>query len=520
MPFNITRWFANFCLMNAAPLLAGDPPLRIGTTRQLFVDEFLIASKQGVALKLNSPVPREVVLTAEKPWEGQTMTYPCVFKHGERYRLYYRASGPPIGTSHNPPAGNQRLMGWSYTAMAESADGVHWTKPDLGVIEFKGSRRNNLVWPTEGQQGNDLFPFKDSNPNAPADERYKALANIGEHQLLALGSPDGIHWRLLQKEPVFAYLPLDPMMDPPNLAFWDENQKQYVAYLRTWINFRIRGFRRSTSKDFRHWTHPEIVDYGEGEIEHLYTNMTTAYDRAPGIYLMFAKRFVPNRRVDPNWTSEGLSETVLLSSRDGQRFERTFMEPFVRPGLDPTNWHDRSVMMARGILETSPTELSLYYFEHYRTDTVRLRRTTLRPDGFISISAPYQGGEFTTKPFVMEGQELELNFSSSVAGSIRVEIQDESGKPIPAFRLEESAEIFGDDLARVVEWRRGHADLLTNEHTEIPFKPSYLAPALRGRTVRLRFVMKAADLYSFRLRPETATVPVLFHRPTGSRGRP
>jgi hypothetical protein len=70
--------------------------------------------------------------------------------------------------------------------------------------------------------------------------------------------------------------------------------------------------------------------------------MTTLYERAPGIYLMFAKRFVPWRNTDASWPYDGLSETVLLSSRDGQRFERTFMEPFVRPGLDPLNWHDRA----------------------------------------------------------------------------------------------------------------------------------------------------------------------------------
>jgi len=512
-----TRRFALFWLAAAATLPGADPPLRIGATRQLFLDEYLIASKKNVALKLHSPIAREIVLTADKPWEGQTLTYPCVFQDGGKYRLYYRASGPPTGTAQD--SSSVRIMAWSYTAMAESTDGIHWTKPDLGVVEFQGSRRNNLVWPVDGQPGSDLFPFKDSNPEAPADERYKALANAGEHRLLALGSPDGVHWRLLQKEPVLAHLPPDPMMDPPNLAFWDGNQKQYVAYLRAWIHSRIRGFRRSTSKDFRHWTPAVMVDYGDGEVEHLYTNMTTPYDRAPGLYLMFAKRFVPNRRADPNWPADGLSETVLLSSRDGQRFDRTFMEPFVRPGLDPANWRDRSIMMARGILETSPSELSLYYFEHYRSDTVRLRRATLRPDGFISISAPYQGGEFTTRPFVVEGQELELNYSSSVAGSIRVEIQDETGKPIPGFRLEESAEIFGDELSRVVEWRRGHADLLTNDGREIPFKPSYLTPALRGRTVRLRFVMKAADLFSFRLRPETATLPALFH-PAGSSGRP
>src|SRR2546422_6585358 len=86
------------------------------------------------------------------------------------------------------------------------------------------------------------------------------------------------------------------MMDPPNLAFWDEVRQEYVAYLRTWLNFRIRGFRRSTSKDFRHWSRPEYVDLGESEVEHLYTNMTVAYERAPGTYLMFAKRFLPGAR--------------------------------------------------------------------------------------------------------------------------------------------------------------------------------------------------------------------------------
>lgn len=474
-------------------------PLRIGTVRQVFVDEFLIASKRNVTLKLHTPETREVVLRADRPWEGQTLTYPCLFQDGNRFRLYYRASGPPVGTPVAASPTQSKEANWSYTAMAESADGIQWTKPELGIVPFRKSRRNNLVWPVEGEEGSDPCPFKDTNPDAPANERYKALANIGEHQLIAIGSADGVHWRRLEKEPVLAYLPVDPMVDPPNLAFWDEEQKQYVAYLRYWLNSRIRTIRRTTSKDFRHWTTPEPIDFGDSEVEHLYTNMTTPYARAPGIYFMFAKRFVPWRKADPSWPYDGLSEAVLLSSRDGRRFDRTFMEPFVKPGLDPLNWHERAIMMARGILETSPAELSVYYFEHYRTDSVRLRRATLRPDGFISVAAPFAGGEFTTKPFVVGGRELELNFSSSVAGSVRVELQHEFGQPIPGFRLQDCNELFGDDLQRVVTWRKGHADLLDDERKEYPNQPSYLTP-LAGKTVRLRFVMKAAELYSFRFR--------------------
>jgi hypothetical protein len=199
------------------------------------------------------------VLRADKPWEGQSMAYPCVFKDGDKFRLYYRASGPPLGTPIKFEPGDKQQMQWSYTALAESRDGILWTKPDLGVVEFQRSKQNNLVWPVGEQPGSDLFPFKDTNPQAPASERYKALGNLGEYQIVALGSPDGVRWELLQKEPVLAYLPKNPMMDPPNLAFWDEHQKRYVAYLRNWLNYRIRSVRRSTSNDFRHWTAPEEI---------------------------------------------------------------------------------------------------------------------------------------------------------------------------------------------------------------------------------------------------------------------
>ena len=150
-------------------------PLRVGTIRQLFVDEFLIAGRQNVDLKLNNPVTREVVLRADKPWEGQTMTYPSVFKDGDKFRLYYRASGPPLGAPPKREEGDKRQMVWNYTALAESADGIQWNKPNLGVVDFQGNKQNNLIWPVAGQPGSDIFPFKDANPQASADERYKFI---------------------------------------------------------------------------------------------------------------------------------------------------------------------------------------------------------------------------------------------------------------------------------------------------------------------------------------------------------
>ena len=85
------------CLLGVSLLVLAEVPLRFATTRQLFVDEYLILEKRSVSLKLNSPATREVVLAADKPWEGISISYPCVFKDGSRFRLYYRASGPPRG---------------------------------------------------------------------------------------------------------------------------------------------------------------------------------------------------------------------------------------------------------------------------------------------------------------------------------------------------------------------------------------------------------------------------------------
>jgi hypothetical protein len=81
-----------------------------------------------------------------------------------------------------------------------------------------------------------------------------------------------------------------------------------------------------------------------------------------------------------------------------------------------------------------------------------------------------------------------------------VEVQDGDGKPIAGFRLQECDEIFGDELERVVTWRKGHSDVLTNDRKEIPNKSSDLGRALAGRVIQLRFVMMSADLYAFRIR--------------------
>ena len=136
----------------------------------------------------------------------------------------------------------------------------------------------------------------------------------------------------------------------------------------------------------------------------------------------------------------------------------------------------------KSALSGAPNDLSFYSSENYWLDHAdALRRYTLRVDGFVSAEAPLSGGELVTKPIRFQGDKLVLNFSTSAAGSVQVEIHDLDGQPVPGFALADCPPLFGDTLERQVTWTRG-SDVA----------------ALAGKPVRLRFVLSDADVYSFR----------------------
>jgi len=448
------------------------PTIRnIGSRLELFVDDWLIEGMEGVELRMHSPVPREIALRLDRPWEGPVSFDPVVMEDGVLYRLWYRGCGED----------------WEgqVTAYAESRDGVHWERPTLRVFEHGGSKENNIV--QQGTTAKALCVFRDGNPAAPASEAYKAIGigpKTGKRAILrGFTSPDGLQWNVLDQDPILV-APDDPwpMFDSHNVAFWDVPAEQYVIYARGWIPPGIRSIRRSVSPDFQNWSEPEFIDLGDSPAEHLYKNACTQYFRAPHHYLMFPKRFVPDRKRREDW-HDGLSESVFMSSRDGVHWDRRFMEAFLRPGPDSHNWTDRNMYIGVGVVPTGPAEMSVYYMENYQHPSVRLRRGALRLDGFVSVKAPWRGGEFVTKPLTFEGKELLLNCATSVAGSIRVEIQDADGRPIDGHGLSDCIEIYGDEIERPVTWKSGRD-----------------VSSLVGRPIRLRFAMKDADLFAIQFR--------------------
>ena len=175
------------------------------------------------------------------------------------------------------------------------------------------------------------------------------------------------------------------------------------------------------------------------------------------------------------------SDAVLMTTRGGNRYDRSFMEALVRPEIGWSHWISRSNYPTRGIVPTGKNEMSIYIQHDYFQPTHSLHRYSMRVDGLVSVSAPYSGGTFTTKTLTFTGSRLLLNYSTSAAGSIRVEILDETGTPLDGFSGENASDLTGNWIDQ-----------------EITFPGGQNVGELAGKPVKVRFTMKDADLYSIR----------------------
>jgi len=498
-------------------LAVAQDPIDVGSRRELFVEDTLVDKLAGGAeLRLHHPVPQEIALEHDAPWEGTGSGYHSVFRDGDKYRLYYKAWHLDVSADGKLKTNAHPL----FCCYAESDDGIHWRKPELGLVEFQDSKANNIciasgmIGKAQTDAGHPAV-FKDENPDCPADAQYKAvLRSSGPRGLLPFKSPDGIHWSPMSDKPVIT----EGAFDSQNLAFWDPVRREYRAYWRiftagtttekVWKPSGIRAIRTATSPDYLHWGPHADLTYVDSPPQQLYTNQIKAYYRAPHIFIGF-----PTRYIERGWSDSmralpelehrearakaslrygtALTEGLLMASRDGVRFKR-WNEAFLRPGIEREGtWHYGHQYIAWHVVETksalegAPNELSLYAGESYWTGkSSLLRRYTLRLDGFVSAWAPFAGGELLTKPLVFSGKALTLNFSTSAAGGVRVELQKPDGQPIPGFSLDDCQEVFGDDLERTVTWKGG-GDV----------------SKLAGQPVRLRFALRDADVYAFQFVP-------------------
>lgn len=457
----------------------GQDAVDIGSRRELFVDRLLIERMVNAELRMHHPIK---TVRAKSPLP--VAHYITILKDrdekGVLYRAYWRGHDPSFkGEKHTGHAGETVEYG-------ESRDGHEWTFPILKLHAINGTQDNNVLLANMPPLLTNFSPFIDLRANVPRDQKYKAICgypgpgdkrgtSVAGRGLFAFCSADGIHWR--KQSEVIPYRPSwRHAFDSQNVAFWSDTEQQYVAYFRTWTSpERLRSISRTTSTDFKNWTAPvEMNPNLPGE--HLYTNQTHPYFRAPHIYIALPTRYVRGRGNAPNSDAADMNATdiLLMSSRAGsEHYDRTFKDAFIRPGLDPKRWSNRSNYAALNVVPTADAEMSIY---HRSGD-----RYVLRTDGFASIHTTATQGEIVTRPIVFSGSQLELNFSSSAAGSLRVEFQNIDGSPLPGLTLADFPPIYGDDISYQVQ-----------------LKTPAALKKIAGQPVRLRFVMTECDLFSFR----------------------
>lgn len=459
----------------------------LGARRELFVDRYLIDKMTGAELRLHHPIDQGQVFAFDEPWEGPFCAYVTILHFDDKYRAYYRGSvSADIGDT------DPRQV----TCVADSSDGIHWTKPALDLYPREGHPTNNIVLSNiAGAVSHNFSPLLDTNPNAKPEERFKAVGGYEGPGLQAFASPDGLRWHKMRDDAVLTKKMVSKahVFDSQNLAFWSEGEGKYLLYYRVYEN-SVRRIARVESDDFVNWRNPTMMEYQRANgspapIEQLYTNQTQPYFRAPHLYISTAARFMPGRqvltaeqanaiKVNPKYFHD-TSDAIFMTSRGGNMYTRTFMTAFVAPGIGAENWVSRTNYPALNVVQTGPTEMSLYVNQNYGQPTANLHRYSMRLDGFASIRAD-DGGEILTKPLKFDGSKLLLNFATSAAGGIRIEIQDETRAAIKGFALDDCQEVIGNEIERAVVWKGGDLSMMS------------------GKPVRLHFVMKDAGLFALR----------------------
>lgn len=451
-------------------------PIDIGSHRQLLFDDRFIESSTGFTHVMHPPVPREIALESDRPWESGGVHYSSVIQDGDRFKMWYRADtgGDPTSAADSE----------SWICYAESLDGIAWTKPDLGIVKNIENGHNNILFP---DKSSGINPCVILDPSAGPGERYKMITR-GSNPTNVLGyvSADGIAWTPVDTNPLLS----EPgPFDSHNTLVYDDEADRYVIYCRGIDTNRpgafkdgIRAVRRSESTDFRTWSPMQLVltaDQDDPDDLHIYTNAATRYTRAQSAWLMFPMVLYLARQGNAD-SYPGLSDVQFATSRDGVTWDRRFRQPFLSPDLDPQNWVDRNPIVGAGMLQTSPTELSLYYSERLRDPACRFRRCTLRTDGFVSLYAGYrEWGSFTTPPLRFSGTDLYVNVRTSGGGSLLVELLDVEGRLIEGYDRHACDDIFGDAIERRVSWR--------GEGLSMPLD-----------TIRIRFYARDTHLYGFR----------------------
>ncbi|MEZ5386688.1 MAG: hypothetical protein R3F13_14345 [Prosthecobacter sp.] len=459
--------------------------------RHLFLDPAFLQQSGNVALHVNPPVKQEIVIRHDKPWEQLMISfYLSVMEDEGKLRMWYICRD-----KKNQPN----------VAYAESTDGVNWIKPNLGIVEYEGSKENNLV----GLDSLEGTVYRDER--MPASQRYNYITHLWTEGMVRFHSPDGLHWQR-DAAPLLKF-----GADSQAVAFWDAPVKKYALYLRAWEqrpdlklyrtvvrvdlpsltdSLKIEPFekaRRLWGKDKNAVIDDEFpnvleTDDADPPDSDVYTISAQTYPLDTRWYLGFPSFFQRDKN-----RSDGRLEVQCIGSRDGVKWQRYDRAAYVAPGLRESESANMAFIGPGMIIRGDEIwQYGVGLASRHGDREARMRKTdgaiyrhVQRVDGFVSLDFEAKGGRCLTQPVKVEGPRLSVNLDTTAMGHMRVALTDAKGVSIPGYEAEE---------ATILRTNSTHAKVTWKEHKDVS--------ALLGREVCVEFSGARSKVYSFRFEPE------------------
>jgi hypothetical protein len=429
-------------------------------SRYLLLDSRIIEKAENAKLSVGTVEKHKAnpLFIEDKPWEKRfDNLYGNVIydKEDRLYKCWYdvfivdhSAKGMTLeqrNKRYRPPRGREMAI-----CYATSKDGLTWEKPELGLVDYEGSKANNIVW--RGPHGAGVH--KDGREADPA-HRYKMIMQGVKTSV----SADGVKWSKAQN----INLP-GIAGDTHNNSLWAPTLGKYVGITRTWGK-NGREVMRIESDDFKTWKKDKVVLTGTDKKKQTYAMPVFYYG---GLYLGLVAVH-HQRPVDRVWTE-------LAWSPDTKEWHRIDEDTPLIPWSETKLDYDYGCVYPCAYPVFLENEIRIYYggsdWTHYGWRNGCLALATLRPDGFAGYEqeATDKPAIIITKPVPYSGKDIRITADVDKGGSIRVSIVDDEGQNAMTAKT-----IFGT---------------VTDEDLKLRKK-------VKLETIRLRFEIEKAKLYSF-----------------------
>jgi len=460
------------------PVDMSDWPVKIDSSHQLFIDDYLLASVENITRTVHQATKftGNPIMTDHTAVEAAGPVFAIVRRDEQTgtFRMWYSGN-----VNYTLTDGTRVRFPALY---AESDDGLSWKRPELGLHEFQGNTANNIIIPA----GNLFGLHIDKNEPDP-QRRYKGIVwhepeYVPREGYFLYTSPDGIRWTRETEEPIALSLngytmPQTGIGDTSQFR-WDRHLDKYVGDVKFVLpgKMRVRGFMESD--DLIHWTRPRMTIYPDAlddSDSQIYAQNSFCYE---SLWLGFLRVMHTER-------TAGYKQTTveLTASRDGRHWHRVGKREEILPLGSESEWdtdyHDPFC---------APVPVGDELWIYYRSGKLRRNETRrydfglakLRRDGFVSLDAGEQPGTVLTRPLSFAGKRLFVNADVRESGSIKASLLTRKRQPIAGYSAADAMAIAEGGTKVPVRWKKG-------VELEAPSE----------KNVRLRFELKNAQLYSF-----------------------